>query len=68
MECPRCNTSLPEVAHFCHVCGTDLVSQDGGRKAPPYDRFDSGYLARAIKALVGASGWQTTFAVWRQED
>ena len=42
--------------------------QDGSRKAPPYDRFDARYLARAIKALVGASGWQTTFAVWRQED
>lgn len=33
MECPRCNTSLPEVAHFCHACGNDLQSSDGTRKS-----------------------------------
>lgn len=33
MECPRCNTSLPEVAHFCHACGNDLQSSDGARKS-----------------------------------
>ncbi len=40
---------------------------DGARKAPAYDRFDTTYLTRAIKALVGASGWTTTFAIWRPE-
>lgn len=38
---------------------------DGARPAPAYDRFDSAFLTRAIAALVGASGWQTTFAIWR---
>lgn len=40
--------------------------EDGNRKAPPYDRFDMSYLSRAIGALVGSSGWQTTFAIWRR--
>ena len=38
---------------------------DGARTAPPYDRMDMRYLARAISALPGSSGWQTTFAIWR---
>ena len=25
MDCPRCQSSVPEVAHFCHRCGNDLV-------------------------------------------
>jgi hypothetical protein len=38
---------------------------DAARTAPPYDRFDSRYLTRAINALPGTSGWQNTFAIWR---
>ena len=30
--CPRCNSDVPEVSHFCHHCGTDLQSGDAGRK------------------------------------
>lgn len=26
MECPRCGGHLPDVAHFCHLCGKDLVT------------------------------------------
>ena len=28
MECPRCRAELPEVAHFCHICGQDERSGD----------------------------------------
>ena len=31
MECPRCKSDVPEVSHFCHHCGTDLLSGDAGR-------------------------------------
>jgi hypothetical protein len=30
--CPRCGAALPEVAHFCHVCGLDERSGDTGRR------------------------------------
>ena len=32
MECPRCRAELPEVAHFCHVCGQDQRSGDLARR------------------------------------
>lgn len=34
MDCPRCSAHLPEVAHFCHRCGQDLVHpEEAKRKA-----------------------------------
>lgn len=32
MDCLRCHAQLPEVAHFCHVCGQDLRSGDAARR------------------------------------
>jgi hypothetical protein len=32
LECPRCRAQLPEVAHFCHVCGQDQRSADVSRR------------------------------------
>ncbi len=32
MECPRCRAELPEVAHFCHICGQDQRSADLARR------------------------------------
>src|SRR5215213_5708710 len=32
LECPRCRSDLPEVAHFCHVCGHDQRSADLARR------------------------------------
>ena len=32
MNCPRCGADLPEVAHFCHVCGADLRTADQARR------------------------------------
>jgi hypothetical protein len=31
VECPRCKSDVPEVSHFCHHCGADLLSGDSGR-------------------------------------
>ncbi len=31
MDCPRCQSAVPDVAHFCHRCGQDLVP--GAEKA-----------------------------------
>ena len=32
MNCPRCDADLPDVAHFCHVCGQDVRSADQARR------------------------------------
>jgi hypothetical protein len=32
LECPRCRADLPEVAHFCHICGQDQRSSDLSRR------------------------------------
>ena len=64
MECPRCNTSLPEVAHFCHVCGTDLVSEDGGRKASFALKPDEPVASFALVSTImprGVSGRPNTY-------
>ncbi len=32
MECRRCHTVLPNVAHFCHLCGQDMRSVEESRR------------------------------------
>jgi hypothetical protein len=32
VQCPRCRSNVPEVAHFCQVCGQDLRSDDQSRR------------------------------------
>ncbi|HET9649561.1 MAG TPA: zinc-ribbon domain-containing protein [Microlunatus sp.] len=32
MQCPRCRSQVPDVAHFCQVCGQDLRSDDRSRR------------------------------------
>lgn len=32
MDCPRCGAHLPEVAHFCHRCGQDLVHPEEAKR------------------------------------
>ena len=64
MECPRCTTSLPEVAHFCHVCGSDLVSEDGGRKASFALKPDEPVASFALVSTImprGVSGRPNTY-------
>jgi hypothetical protein len=32
LNCPRCHAELPDVAHFCHICGQDVRSDDLTRR------------------------------------
>ncbi|GAB2624306.1 zinc-ribbon domain-containing protein [Pseudactinotalea suaedae] len=32
MECPQCHTPLPDVAHYCHRCGKDVISSTDSRQ------------------------------------
>jgi hypothetical protein len=32
LNCPRCHAELPDVAHYCHVCGQDVRSDDLTRR------------------------------------
>jgi predicted amidophosphoribosyltransferase len=32
LNCPRCHAERPDVAHFCHVCGQDVRSDDLTRR------------------------------------
>lgn len=32
MSCQRCGAQMPEVAHFCQVCGLDLRTEDPSRR------------------------------------
>ena len=64
MDCPRCTTPLPEVAQFCHVCGTDLVREDGGRKASFALKPDEPVASFALVSTImphGARGRPTTY-------
>src|SRR5262245_48442777 len=35
MNCPRCNTPLPNDARFCSVCGLNLTAGAGATPPPP---------------------------------
>lgn len=63
MECPRCRTELPEVAHFCHVCGQDLRSGDLARRksfaAKPDEPVASFALISSIMPRGSGQGPQT---------
>lgn len=56
MECPRCSTPLPEVAHFCHVCGSDLQGSDGGRKGSFAVKPDEPVASFALVSTIMPSG------------
>lgn len=32
MQCSRCQSDVPEAAHFCHVCGQDVAKDDAARR------------------------------------
>src|SRR5829696_1500285 len=56
MECPRCRSDLPEVAHFCHVCGQDLRSADLARRKSFAARPDEPVTSFALVSTIMPRG------------
>jgi hypothetical protein len=62
VECPRCATTLPEVAHFCHACGNDLRAPEGRRTSfalKPDEQVTSFALVSTIMPRGAATQPQT---------
>jgi len=56
MNCPRCSAQLPEVAHFCHVCGQDLRSGDAARRRSFAARPDEPVASFALISSIMPRG------------
>jgi hypothetical protein len=56
VECPRCRSDLPEVAHFCHVCGQDLRSPDLARRKSFAARPDEPVTSFALVSTIMPRG------------
>ena len=56
MECPRCRAELPEVAHFCHVCGLDQRSADFARRKSFAARPDEPVASFALISSIMPRG------------
>jgi PrsW family intramembrane metalloprotease len=56
LECPRCRAELPEVAHFCHVCGQDQRSADFARKRSYAARPDEPVASFALISSIMPRG------------
>jgi hypothetical protein len=63
LECPRCRAELPDVAHYCHVCGQDQRSADVARRgsfaAKPDEPVASFALISSIMPLGAGRRPQT---------
>lgn len=63
MECPRCRAQMPEVAHFCHNCGQDMLTSDPDRRkhfaAKPDEPVASFALVSSIMPRGAAQRPQT---------
>jgi hypothetical protein len=56
LECPRCRAELPEVAHFCHVCGQDQRSADLARRRSFAARPDEPVASFALISSIMPRG------------
>ena len=56
MECPRCRAELPEVVHFCHVCGQDQRSADFTRRRSFAARPDEPVASFALISSIMPRG------------
>ena len=56
MDCPRCHAQLPEVAHFCHVCGQDQRSGDAARRRSFAARPDEPVASFALISSIMPRG------------
>ena len=59
MQCPRCRAELPEVAHFCHICGQDQRSADLTRRKSFAAKPDEPVASFAlISSIMPRGAWQ----------
>jgi hypothetical protein len=56
LECPQCRAELPEVAHFCHVCGQDQRSADFTRRRSFAARPDEPVASFALISSIMPRG------------
>jgi hypothetical protein len=56
LQCPRCRAELPEVAHFCHVCGQDQRSADFARRKSFAARPDEPVASFALISSIMPRG------------
>lgn len=56
MECRRCHSQLPGVAHYCHVCGQDMRSEDQARRKHFAMRPDEPVASFAIISTIMPRG------------
>jgi hypothetical protein len=56
LECPRCRAELPEIAHFCHVCGQDQRSPDLARRRSFAARPDEPVASFALISSIMPRG------------
>jgi hypothetical protein len=56
LECPRCRAELPEVVHFCHVCGQDQRSADFARRRSFAARPDEPVASFALISSIMPRG------------
>ncbi|HEY5979432.1 MAG TPA: PrsW family intramembrane metalloprotease [Microlunatus sp.] len=56
MNCPRCHAELPDVAHFCHVCGQDVRSDDLTRRRSFAAKPDEPVASFALVSTIMPQG------------
>lgn len=56
MECPRCRAGVPDVAHFCQICGQDLRSADTARRRSFAARPDEPVASFALISSIMPRG------------
>ncbi len=56
MKCPRCGADLPDVAHFCHVCGQDQRTPDQARRRSFAVRPDEPVASFALVSSIMPRG------------
>jgi hypothetical protein len=56
MECPQCHSPLPDVAHYCHRCGRDVIGADDARSRHFAVKPDEPVAAFALVSTIMPRG------------